>query len=45
MTEGQLSHRLMQARELTEGRKDLEPAQFFIDAALQLVREIHREGT
>jgi hypothetical protein len=41
VTEGQLSHRLMQARELTEDRPDLESARRHIDTALALVRQVH----
>ena len=43
MTEGELTHRLMQARALTDGRPELELARYFIDAALRETRHVHRE--
>jgi len=42
VTEGRLTHLLMQARQLTEGRPDLALADHFICAALRIVRRIHR---
>lgn len=44
MTEGELTHRLMQARELTEGRPELRFAQLHIDLAILLARRVHRDG-
>lgn len=43
MTEGELCHRLMQARELTDRRPDLADVRLLLDAALQLARRVHRE--
>lgn len=42
MTEGRLTHHLMQARHLTENRPELAGARYFIDAAIQVVRTVHR---
>ena len=42
VSEGPLTHRLMQARELTVGRDELAVAQQHIDAALLIVRRVHR---
>lgn len=38
---GRLTHLLMQARELTENRPELDLARHFIDAALRVVRRVH----
>lgn len=43
MTEGRLTHLLMQARALTENRPELAAARYLIDAAIQAVRKVHRE--
>lgn len=43
MTEGPLTHQLMQARELTDGRPELALARHFIDAAIRIVRTVHRD--
>lgn len=42
MTEGRLTHHLMAARDLTENRPELSAARYFIDAAIQVVRKVHR---
>lgn len=42
MTEGELTHRLMQARQLTDHRPELTAARHHIDAALHAVRAVHR---
>lgn len=43
MTEGRLSHHLLQALTLTEGRPELRMAQYLILTALRIVRRIHHE--
>lgn len=43
MTTGRITHHLMQARELTEGRAELDLVRYFIDSALRIVRQIHRQ--
>jgi hypothetical protein len=43
MTKGPLTHHLMKARALTEGRRDLEQVRYFIDCAMWIVRRVHRE--
>ena len=41
---GRLTHLLMQARELAEGRPELDGVRYFIDAAIRLVRKIHHRN-
>ena len=41
MSEGLLTHQLIKARELTEGRDDLELVRHFIDAAILATRRVH----
>lgn len=43
MTEGRLSHHLLQALTLTEGRDELKMANYLILTALKIVRRVHRE--
>lgn len=45
MTEGPLSHRLMQAYELTASRPDLAQVRFHVEAALLFARRAHRVGS
>jgi len=42
MTEGHPTHLLMQARQPTEGRPELARVQHLIEAALLIVRKVHR---
>lgn len=38
---GRITHLLMQARELTEGKPELDVVRHFIDAAIKALRKIH----
>jgi len=38
---GRITHYLMQARALTEGRAELDLVRHFIDAAIKALRKIH----